>query len=136
VPIREISCPLKKSWKLRWRSARHAACQRDPGPEAASAPLGAALSWIGILDSDTIVSLDDSIPSHDYYNLHGARVSRQGSFPADGARLVPFLDTKQHGITVFPPLSPLRARAQFLAFQTGRIALQLHLRLRFARRFP
>ena len=27
VPIREMSCPLKKSWKLRWRSARPAACQ-------------------------------------------------------------------------------------------------------------
>jgi hypothetical protein len=33
-------------------------------------PLVAAFSWIGILDSDTIVSLDDATPSHDYYNLH------------------------------------------------------------------
>jgi len=25
VPIREMSCPLKKSWKLRWRKARRVA---------------------------------------------------------------------------------------------------------------
>src|SRR5580693_599822 len=60
VPISEISCPLKKSWKLRWRSARPAACQRDPPPEVASAPLTAGLSWTGNLDSDTFTSFDDA----------------------------------------------------------------------------
>src|SRR5450631_487850 len=28
VPIREMSCPLKNSWKLRWRMARRAAGKR------------------------------------------------------------------------------------------------------------
>src|ERR1700690_833834 len=28
VPMREMSCPLKKSWKLRWRMARKAAGRR------------------------------------------------------------------------------------------------------------
>ena len=69
----EISCPLKKSWKLRWRNARTPACQRDPGEEASSVLLVAAFSWIGILKSDTVVSLDDVTPSHDYYNLHVVR---------------------------------------------------------------
>ena len=28
VPIREMSCPLKKSWKLRWRMERRAVGKR------------------------------------------------------------------------------------------------------------
>jgi hypothetical protein len=28
VPIKEMSCPLKKSWKLRWRKARRVAGSR------------------------------------------------------------------------------------------------------------
>ena len=48
------------------------------GEDAASALLVAGLSCIGILDSDTIVSLDDATPSHDYYNVHvrAERLSR------------------------------------------------------------
>jgi hypothetical protein len=33
VPISEINCPLKKSWKLRWRKARKVA--GNPIPRAA-----------------------------------------------------------------------------------------------------
>lgn len=28
VPINEISCPLKKSWKFRWRNARNVVVRR------------------------------------------------------------------------------------------------------------
>ena len=74
--------------------------------------LVAAFSWIGILDSDTIVSLDDATPSHDYYNLHVV--------PAKPLSRAHFLAPRPHG---------------FLTSQTVRIALQLHLRLRFPGRF-
>jgi hypothetical protein len=49
----EISCPLKKSWKLRCRSALPAACQRDPALGAASGLLPDALSWMGLIASAT-----------------------------------------------------------------------------------
>jgi hypothetical protein len=29
-----MSWPLKNNWKFRWRSARHATCQRDAGEDA------------------------------------------------------------------------------------------------------
>ena len=42
--MREISCPLKNSWKLRWRSARTASENREREPAgfgfAAEAPTG------------------------------------------------------------------------------------------------
>jgi hypothetical protein len=49
VPIKEMSCPLKKSWKLRWRNARPAACQR-----LSVAPLAATFSGMPDFDSATI----------------------------------------------------------------------------------
>ena len=85
VPISEINWPLKKSWKLRCRSARPATCQRDP--ETVSAPRTAALSRIGILDSGTVVSFDDVTRCSDYYNLHVPRTCRQGQFSTDGRNL-------------------------------------------------
>src|ERR1700746_1423356 len=75
----EINCPLKKSWKLRWGTPREPACQRDPRPEANSAPFDSAFSSMGILDSDTITSLDDASFPLDYYNLRAIR-HRPGDF--------------------------------------------------------
>ncbi len=60
VPISEINCPLKKSWKLRCRRARPAACQRPP---AALAALSVdAFSWMGFFESATFSSLDEAAP--------------------------------------------------------------------------
>src|SRR5713226_1133722 len=67
VPIKEMSCPLKNSWKFRWRRARQASCQRE-APEAISLPF-AALSGVGVLDSGTMACLDDATRSLDQYNL-------------------------------------------------------------------
>jgi hypothetical protein len=71
-----------------------------------------APSCIGILDSDTIASLDDATPPHDYYNVH-VRAER--------------LSYLSFSCSAHP--------RGFLASQTGRIALQLHLQLRFRGRF-
>jgi len=54
VPIREINCPLKKSWKLRCRNARPAACQRSLGLSGAGPLVADTLSWMGTFDSGTI----------------------------------------------------------------------------------
>ncbi len=39
VPINEINWPLKKSWKLRWRSARNASGSRERGGPASDLEL-------------------------------------------------------------------------------------------------
>jgi hypothetical protein len=83
----EISCPLKNSWKLRWRNARNPDCSRDPRPEDASVPFSALLSWIGILDSDTFASLDDAFCPTDYYMLNFRSVGAM-HFPANATKFV------------------------------------------------
>ena len=62
VPIREISCPPKKSWKFRWRRARPAGCQREPPP------LGLAESfWMAVFESATgTISLMRNLPEYHY----------------------------------------------------------------------
>src|SRR4029077_11359686 len=60
------SCPLKKSWKLRCRRARPAACQRNLGLSAAGALL-ATFSGMGSFESATFTSLMmTDQPAHHY----------------------------------------------------------------------
>jgi hypothetical protein len=59
VPISDTSCPLKKSWKLRCRSARTAARQRDPLAGVGFVTAGDAGSLTEMFDSLKIF-LDDA----------------------------------------------------------------------------
>src|ERR1700752_1134908 len=74
VPIKEISCPLKKSWKLRCRRARPAACQRNvPASE---------LFWMELLESATFHLADDAVLSFaPLYREHSpsARTARRAA---------------------------------------------------------
>ena len=100
--MREISCPLKKSWKLRWRKARDATCHRDPCPEAASGRLVDAVFWVLGFDSDTFVSFDDAIGSDDYYNVNRLRDFDAGQARELASRIettgvIPFWHSLGHG---------------------------------------
>jgi len=67
--MREISCPLKKSWKLRWRRARDATCHRDARPKTGSGLRAVVVFWVLGFDSGTFASFDVAIGSEDYYNV-------------------------------------------------------------------
>ena len=110
----EMSCPLKNSWKLRWRRAREAICQRDSRAGASSPALSAGLARLGSLTQPlrflwmTITALQTN------YNLN---VLSHSSI--DG------------GITVQASGGKSRVSSaasyghEFLTSQSGRTALQL-----------
>jgi len=95
VPISEMSWPLKKSWKLRWRSARRVAgnaiarageafraCGSEPGGLLKAESFKSFFHYFTILDANRDISLQpvrmpplhDSIQSslrRDFYRIWG-----------------------------------------------------------------